>query len=390
MTAIASHIVRVDIGPPTVSARRGGAEIVDRLADEWRDVCHEAEDDQPFYRPEWILAYLRAFAPGATVLLVTVRLNGRLCLVLPLLEENGTFSKIPIRKLRSPVNFWAGRFDAVRSASTDGDALIRATWKHLKEIDGWDLLQFRDAPEGSTVSRLAQEAHADGYRVIVEPENPSPYVAVSSDPDLLEKMPINSRLRRELRQVRRQLGEKGLSFYRVDTADHDALERFYKLEASGWKGQNGSAIICDQKNRQFFDEIAESAARFGYFSLYMLELRGRLMAAHFGFTLGSCYYSAVVAYDEEFKQFSPGHLIISEIVRDCAARGLHGYDPTGQNQEWKMKWTNEVRPMNHYHIFRGAFGNAAYAAESKLKPVVGRLWAGRNKRRIEHPEFKKD
>ncbi|MGA6951538.1 MAG: GNAT family N-acetyltransferase [Candidatus Sulfotelmatobacter sp.] len=387
--AVATANLAADFTLPSLvmSSRRGGLEVVAQLEDEWRCLCDDVENDQPFYRPEWIRAYLRAFVPEAKVQLVTARLSGRLCLVLPMVEERGTFSGIPVWKLRAPVNSAAGRFDAMRNASVDGDTLIRATWEHLKEIDGWDLLQFRDAPEGSTVSCLAQEARADGYRIIVEPENPSPYVAVSSDPDLLEKMPINSRLRRELRQVRRQLSEQRLDFYRVDTADRNALERFYQLEASGWKGQEGSAIICDRKNRQFFDEIAESAARFGYFSLYMLELNGRLMAAHFGFTLRSCYYSAVVAYDEEFKQFSPGHLIISEIVRDCAARGLCGYDPTGQNQEWKMKWTNEVRPMNHYYIFRGALGNAAYAAESKLKPVVSRLLAGKNKSR---PEFKKD
>jgi CelD/BcsL family acetyltransferase involved in cellulose biosynthesis len=293
-------------------------------------------------------------------------------------EERGSFSRIPVRKLRAPVNSAAGRFDAVRSARVDGDALIRATWEHLKQIDGWDILQFRDAPEGSTVSRLAQAARDDGYRTIQEPEKPSPYVAVPADPDLLEKMPINSRLRRELRQVRRLLSEQGpFSLYRGDRADRDALERFYRLEASGWKGQEGSAIVCDQKNRQFFDEIAESAAHFGYFSLYMLELKGQLLAAHFGFTLRGCYYSAVVAYNEEFKQFSPGHLIIDEIVRDCAKRGIRGYDPTGQNQEWKMKWTTEVHGVSHHFVFRGPQGNLAYTVGSKFRPALSQLLRGR-------------
>ena len=380
MTGTASHIVQGDIGSPTACACRGSAEIVDQLADEWRDLCNESEDDQPFYRPEWIRAYLRAFVPGARVLLVTVRLNGRLCLVLPLVEENGTFSKMPVRKFRSPVNLWAGRFDAERSKGPDGQAAIRAAWKYLRELDGWDLLQFRDAPEGSTVGRMAEAARADGYRTVWESEKPSPYIALPTDPDLLEKVPINSRLRRELRRVRRHLGGQGLNFYRVETADRDALESFYRLEASGWKGQEGSAIACDRKNRQFFDEIAESAARFGYLSLYLLELKGQLIAAHFGFTLQGCYYSVVVAYNEEFKEFSPGHLIIDEIVRDCAGRGLRGYDLTGQNQEWKMKWTREARPMTHYHIFKGALGNAAYVAESKLKPVLGRLLTGKNRK----------
>jgi hypothetical protein len=35
------------------------------------------------------------------------------------------------------------------------------------------------------------------------------------------------------------------------------------------------------RTRQFYDEKAESAARLGYFSRYMLELNGQLLAAHF-------------------------------------------------------------------------------------------------------------
>jgi CelD/BcsL family acetyltransferase involved in cellulose biosynthesis len=333
-----------------------------------------AENDQPFYRPEWIRAYLRVFVPGAKIRLITAGVNGRLSLVLPLVQEWSRFSKVPLRKLRSPVNFWAGRFDAIRRSGPEGDAAVSATWEHLKKAEGWDLLQFRDAPEGGTMSLLAAAAREDGFRVLQHADKPSPYVPVPSDPELLKQMPLNSRLRRELRQVRRQLSEQGpFKFYRVDMADRDALERFYRLEASGWKGQEGSAIVCDQKNREFFDEIVESAARFGYLSLYMLELKGELMAAHLGFTLRGCYYSAIVAYDERFREYSPGHLIISEIVRDCAARGLRGYDPTGQNQEWKMKWTNEVRPMCHYFVFRGILGNLAYQAESRVRPAIANL-----------------
>jgi CelD/BcsL family acetyltransferase involved in cellulose biosynthesis len=193
-------------------------------------------------------------------------------------------------------------------------------------------------------------------------------------------MPRNSRLRTQLRQVRRLLAEQGsLKFYRVETADQAALERFYQLEASGWKGREGTAINCRADVRQFFDEAAKSAERFGYFSLYMLEFKDQLLAAHFSLTHQGRCYSPRVAYNENFGQFSPGHLIVSEILQDCALRGIYGFDITGQDQEWKMKWTAEARPVNHHLVFRGAMGNLAYAIESKLKPAVSRILSRTNK-----------
>jgi len=355
-----------------ISSYRGGAEILDPLADEWRALCAETSANQPFYRPEWIRAYLRSFAPGAKVVLVTARIDGRLRMLLPLIEEMGTFSKMPVRKLRAPVNFWAGRFDAICGAGRDGEAAVRATWKYLRSSGGWDLLQLRAALEGSTVSRLAAVARADGYRVIQIPDKPSPYVSLPEDPQQLNMLPVNARLRRELRHVRRQLAEDGirLSFYRVERAEWNSLDRFYHLEASGWKGRKSTSILSMQV-RPFFDEVAESASYYGYFTLYMLELNGQVVAAQYGFTLAACYYSVIVAYDENFRRYSPGHLIIEEIVRDCVARGIRCYDLTGQNQEWKLRWTKEARPLSHHFVFRGPIGNLAYTLSSKLRYGMG-------------------
>jgi len=375
-SAMYERLVEVPPSAVVVCAYRGRAAVVDQLADEWRELCDEAAEDQPFYRPEWMRAYLRFFAPSATVVLLAARLDGRLRLLLPLIEEMGTYCKVPVRKLKAPVNSCAGRFDAVYSAPPYGEAAIHAAWRYLRELEGWDLLQFRDALQGSAVSRLAAAAQADGLCTVQIKDNPSPYVPLSMDHELLKKLPVNARLRRELRHVRRQLEEQGssLKLYRIEAADPDALNRFFQLEASGWKGQERSAILF-KGTRPFFDEVAESAARFGYFTLYMLELNGHLIAAHFGFTHRACYYSVLVAYNESFREFSPGHLIIGEIVNDCATRGVRCYDTTGQNQEWKMKWTTDTRPLSHYFVFRGPLGNLAYAIGSKLKPAIGRLLA---------------
>jgi CelD/BcsL family acetyltransferase involved in cellulose biosynthesis len=380
MGAVATTLEQGKVTGPAflVECLRGGLETIDQLADEWRELCDVAANDQPFYRPEWIRAYLRAFVPGARLLIITVRRQQSLCLVLPLVTERGTFSKIPVRKLRSAVNNWGGRLDAIRKPDQDGDAAILAAWSYLKDLGGWDLLQLQYSLHGSAIGQLAAAARADGFEVIDQPDRPSPYVLIPTDPELLKQMPLNSRLRRELRQVRRQLSARGtLNFYRLDASDRDELERFYQLEASGWKGREGSSILS-LGLRPFFDEIAESATHFGYFSLYLLELNEDLLAAHFGFTLRKCYYSVIVAYNESFADLSPGHLIISEIVRDCAERGVCCFDVTGQDQGWKLKWTNQTQAVSHYHIFRGARGSLAYAVSARLKPAVRQFFAKRN------------
>jgi len=372
-----------------VSSYEGGVEVIDNLADEWRELCEEAADDQPFYRPEWIQAYIRAFVPRARILLLAVRRGQRLCLLLPLVLERTTLSGVPIRKLRAPVNAHACRFDAARSSGWEGEAAIGACWDYLAKLGSWDLLEFRNAAEGSTVDRLVEAARASGFHAVQVPERPNPCVPIPADPKLLTQMPLNARLRTKLRQVRRQLTDQGpLQLKRVDTADRDAIERFYELEASGWKGQESSAIVCNPGTRQFYDEVALSAARFGYFSLYLLEWRGQLLAAHFALTHQGRYYSPKVAYNEKFKEFVPGHLIVSEILHDCVARGIQSYDITGPDDEWKMKWTGEARSVHHHSVFgHGPAGRLAFAVRFKLRPAISRLLLKRSRSGQAVPEL---
>ena len=164
-----------------------------------------------------------------------------------------------------------------------------------------------------------------------------------------------------------------LRLRRVTVAQREDLNRFYELEASGWKGEAQSAIKADAKTRQFYDEIANSAEWFGYLSMYFLELNEQLLAAHLGLCYRDVYYSPKLAYDETFKQFAPGHLIISSILEDCAARGVHLYDITGPDDEWKLRWTDSLRPRSRFLVFQnGLAGKLAHTMRFRIRP-----WAKR-------------
>ena len=343
-----------------VRAYRGGPELVDAFSHEWRGLCDEGIEDQPFFRPEWIGAFLRQYEPGAKILLIIATIDGRPAMILPLIQEVATYCKVPVRRLRVPVNDRCARFDAACRRGPNCESAITAIWQFLCEMQGWDLLQIRDALEGSTTSCLAKLARQDGFRTLQEADQPSPLIPIPSSPSELQMIPSNSKLRSQLRQIRLRLNSLGtLKFSRTSEADPVVLERFYRLEASGWKGQTGTCVLNDG-SRPFYDEVTQAAARYGYLSLYTLELNDILIAGHLCFTHKTRCYSPKVAYNEDYKQFAPGHLIIAEIIKDCSQRGIRVFDITGQDQPWKMKWTSQARPVNHYFIFKGPAGALAH------------------------------
>ena len=368
-----------EIAPSSLSVNlhTGDVRVIDELATAWRELCARAFDDEPFYRPEWIAAHVRAFTPHAKLFVITVHHDGELCLILPLIRDRQVISGIPVRTLSAPVTTHSCRFDAVRQSGPIGEAAIAAAWNFLKTTKGWDVLDLREVPNDGTLAALASLAESERMQTGKIPMRPNPCVAIPAASEISKRLPQNARLRGKLRQVNREAVAKGeLRLRRVTVAQREDLNRFYELEASGWKGEAQSAIKADAKTRQFYDEIANSAEWFGYLSMYFLELNDQLLAAHLGLCYRDVYYSPKLAYDEKFKEFAPGHLIISSILEDCAARGVHMYDITGPDDEWKLRWTETLRPRSRFLVFQnGLAGKLAHTMRFRVRP-----WAKRTMR----------
>ena len=368
----------------TAEARTGGTEIIEQLADEWRELCAEGPCDEPFYRPEWITAYARVFAPDKRWLVITARVAGRLRAVLPLVEERALFCGLPVRKLRSVVSRYSWRFDLVHGASEDGRAVL-AVWELLKERAGWDLIEVRDVPRGGAFEQLLLAAKIDGYRTGQWESIRTPYITLPGAGGRLDSVlsRLDAKFRANLRRRMRKLETKGpVRLVRIDRADGEALDRFYELERAGWKGRQGTAIACDPQARRFFDEAARTAAAFGYFSMYVLECSGWPVAIHYGLEHRGRYFVPKLAYDEDYKECAPGHLIIHEILRDLVERGLSEFDFLGPWMEWKGEWTSEVRPLAHCYVFRrGLAGQALHTMKFRLM-----LAARQMKRRLRNKQ----
>jgi CelD/BcsL family acetyltransferase involved in cellulose biosynthesis len=371
------QLTKADAAKPVAEAFSGSVEIVERFAHEWRELCAEGPCDQPFFRPEWIEAYMRAFAPGKSMLVITARVNGRLRALLPLIQGWGLFHGLPVRMLRGPANDHSCRFDLAHGAGEDVPSAVRAIWRLLRENRGWDLIELGMTPDGGASESLLLHARSDGHLTGQWEMSPSPYITVPEQATTLEMAMkhTSSNFRSSLRRRRRKLEAEGeLRFIRATEADLAELERFYQLEASGWKGKEKTAIVCHAETRKFYDEIARSAAQFGYLWLYRLECGDRTVAMQFNLNCGARYFGLKSAYDENFHQFSLGHILLQEFLREMLARGAKELDMMPPESEWKNKWATAARPHSYCYIFaRGFVGRALHAYKFRLRPVIRRM-----------------
>ncbi|HYC48838.1 MAG TPA: GNAT family N-acetyltransferase [Burkholderiales bacterium] len=348
---------------------RGGAELIDRYCEEWLALCGRSACDEPFYRPEWIRAYLRAFAANAVLVLFTMRRAGRLVALLPLIKETDSLAGMPARKLRSAGNTHTCRFDMVHEPETAA-AVIPHLWAALVAEPGWDVLELNDTQEGGVLTQLAGYARGCGHAVQFAPGLAPPYLdltAFSGYDALLQR--LDAKFRANLRRRARKLDARAAVLCRGRAAE-PMVGRFFELERSGWKGEKGSAITCATPTRMFYGEIARAAEAGGYLSMYALEVSGRPAAMFFGLEYRGRYYLIKTAYDEALRDVSPGQLLTQQVLRECFERGGIEFDFLGGDMDWKQDWAPQTRRLTDIFIFRGAAGRALHALRFRLRPAV--------------------
>ena len=360
-------------GGPVVASEIGATGL-EGIAQGWEALAAELRAEV-FHRYPFVRLWLDTFAARLRWRILTVHRGGELDAVLPLVEQRATLFGVPVRQLSSASNAHSCRFDLLARAPT---AAAEVLIDHLLEDEGWDVLRLCDVPEGGAAFQLLDAARARGLPIGVWPAAESPYFSLpASAKDFLAALP--GKFRGGLKRRQRRLAEQGeVQLSRVDGGEalETALTEGFLLEASGWKGRNGTAILQHPLTHAFYDRLARWAASEGSLALYSLSLDGATIAFHYGLIDRGRYLTLKSAYDEDLRQFGPGQLLTLEAVQDCITRGVTGVDLLGERTAAKMEWTGEVRPHGWLYVFRdSALGRALQAAKFRLLPGVKDLFA---------------
>lgn len=364
-----------------IRVQSGGAELVDQIADAWRGLCDEAGDDEIFYRPEWAQAYFQAFHGNAEVIVLSAWRGAKLRGVLPLVRHRVKAYGFPIVKLAVPGNVYSFRAGFTLCAGEEGGEVLRALWQSAQKLPQWDVIDIANVVEGNGVDRLRELALADGYATARKRISQTLYLTIGKP---IDEKPANQtpwlaetrpKFRSHLRRSKRQMEEQGtLACRHVEAADPEALEKFYELEGSGWKGAEGTAIRCDANAKRFYNLVAQAAASAGYLSLDFLELNGKPIAAHFGFNLRGRYFLAKAGYDESFRRQGPGQLLVHAILGETPQRGLHEFDFVGPATWDESRWASQRRTNYRIFIFRKSlYGKLLHALRISAWGAVQKL-----------------
>ena len=145
----------------------------------------------------------------------------------------------------------------------------------------------------------------------------------AADAETYLKHALSGDYRRQMKRKERRLADSGkLEYVTLGPEDNldDWLENFLRLEASGWKGKEGTALASTPSDREFFLRFAREAFRQNRLIMQGLTLDGRPIAQYCALTAGHGSFDFKPAYDEDYGRYSPGILLELERFRYLHSR----------------------------------------------------------------------
>jgi CelD/BcsL family acetyltransferase involved in cellulose biosynthesis len=345
---------------PHVAAARATVDIVtDReaflgLEAEWNDAVERARIPHPFLRHEWIRVWWDAFATAdARLSIYVVRLGAGIAAIAPFMRDTTTMYGIPVRRVRLIHNDHTPRADVI--VAGDADEAYGAIWRALvADSEHWDVLLLGQLERDSLTHRTFHDRAAnDGLSVGVWRSSDSPYLAIDSSWDSYQSS-LSAKFRSNLRNRMSRLAKIGPVSFEILT-DRSAVEAgagdAWRLEASGWKRDEGTAITSDPSVRRFYSSLIESGTGAGWLQLLFLKVGDRRVATSYGACFDDRLFLFKTGYDPEFATGAPFKILTSFAIQHACEHGLREVDFLGEAEPWKLEWTSTTRGHDWMYVF---------------------------------------
>lgn len=278
-----------DLGPRRLSA--------------WTDLVRRAAEPNPFFEPDYLLPSVQH--RKVAIALLAVFDGDDMVASLPLYRHDRTMLRLPTWGIPNVLGM-----PHVDSAYVETAFMVAidflSTRPNIRRV-----LHLHRVPDDGVVGPALLGA-VDRFRCASLEPGAVRCPMIWRRPGLTYVQDsLQGRTRSKLGQKRRNFESLlGHALRLVDRAsDPTAVERFLALEASGWKGLAGTAMLRIPGESDFFREVCARFREQGRLRMLSLEAGGTMVAMRCDVAAGEGLFSLKTSYDERYARFSPGLLL---------------------------------------------------------------------------------
>lgn len=323
-----------------------------QLLPAWNILLESVSSATLHQHPEWYRAYVEHLEKQPDeVVFCAIELEGRMAGILPLKLARRNVGGVGFRRMDLPACDHLHLGDVVVADWARPALTADTVYGLLRECGElrWDLACFRHVMAGSTAHALLEHS---SERTLIRWEkgcymfNVRPYERVRAS--------LSKKFKSNLRNAHNRIERLGAMSYVVGSEGAElqrAFGEFVDLEASGWKGAEGSgtAIKLDPRTRAFYEGLVNGFASSAQCEIHVLRAGDVPLAAMFSLVCGDTSYMLKVGYDQQHARLSPVHLLMERIFMRHGENSRIRTINMISDARWLEPW--EPRRVDVFNVF---------------------------------------
>lgn len=354
-------------------------EVVDKfeeflkLESVWNVLLYQTDADFPFLTFEWLSCWWKSFGNAGKLLILLVQDEQETIGLAPLMFTSLRMRGILLKAVTFIANYHSNRTAFI--LKNKHEEIISAIFEFLKSNYKFDLIYLEMIEENTnTVNALNKVLDKEKYKFVVKSSCNSPYIVIKQGWDDYYKERLK-KLRDDIRYGTNLLKKNHkFEFKKFIGNDQKVFSDILKVSQNTWQFKNNTAIASHACTVQFYRDLAEVCARKEWLNLYMLKINNEPAAFEFILNYKKKAYLLKTGFNERFRRFSPGILLLANSIKDSFNYCLKEYDLLGESDSYKMRWATAYRAHRKYLIFNhNLIGTILFFLESKVVPPINKI-----------------
>jgi hypothetical protein len=330
-------------------------EGLESLRNTWEEVVSGMDHRHFFHLWGWHHSYLQCLETNPNNPLFFLFTKGKTPVaIFPLQFTNISLGGLKLRTLAFPSHSHLPLCDLI----CHRDALHLPLFQLLREYlrnqnKSWDLIQLPHLLEDASAIQVINN-HPPS-RFILKHEGRCDFMDTTGTYESFLSG-LSKNFRRSLKRARQYLDElPGVEF----TFTQNGLEledkfwAFIEVEASGWKGALGigTAIKLHPNLQCFYRTLTHTLSASGKVSINTLTADGKCIAAQFCILLDDTAYILKIGYDEGYKRYAPGNLLVDLFLKKCMENRTIDRINLITDAEWHEDWKPKSYDKSIFYLF---------------------------------------
>jgi CelD/BcsL family acetyltransferase involved in cellulose biosynthesis len=300
--------------------------LTDLHAEQWQNLTQRALEPNGYYLPGWELA-VNASSPGrgdGLALTAWGNVDGsasatRLIGLMPAVSAWRAY-RIPLSALVSADPY--GTLGTPLLDEATADEAVRRMIRQARDARMRALI-LRDIPlEGSVITAFRRVLDEMKLAPRILQSRMRASLDATGDADIILHDALGSKKLKELRRQRNRLAEHGVVTFHVARELDDiarALDAFLMLEASGWKGRCGTAMMQTDGDVAFMRRATAALSAQGQCEIVTLKAGMTTVASGVVLRHRDRAFWFKLGIDERFAKMSPGVQLALDLTRHLCA-----------------------------------------------------------------------